>query len=90
MRTTGVNKKKLRKILSDCAFSPTEPGPFKVISDVGDPEYYLKRAREELSYTHQDADLVFAIRCLTLALAERQERRPLAGNTFTNEKSCQP
>lgn len=67
-RTTGVNKRKIQKLLSECAFSPTDFGPMRIIADVGDPQYYVTRAQEELRKT--PPDLQFAIRLLALAKAE--------------------
>lgn len=77
-RTKGVNKKLIAQILRDSVFSPTEPGPLKVIAEVGDPRYYKQRAIEMI---HTSVDTPFAgdeiqmaISLLALAMAESQLR----------------
>lgn len=71
-RTTGVNKRTIQKLLSECAFSPTEHGPMRIIADVGSPDYYITRAQEELK--QDNPDLKFAIRLIALAQAESAYR----------------
>lgn len=44
-----MTKTKITKILNDCKFNPRKPGPLKVVADVGDTDYYIKRAIEILT-----------------------------------------
>lgn len=41
-----ITRRKLAAILRESVFTPTTPGPLKVIIDVGDTDYYIKRAIE--------------------------------------------
>ena len=77
-----LNKKLIRKILSDCAFSPVEPGPMKIIADVGDPVYYQTRVRELLESIRGGArlhsnipTLQMCIQLLTLSIGELQHEQ---------------
>ena len=60
-----MNKTQVKKVLRECAFDPNAHGPLRIISDVGNVDYYIKRAKEELS--QETPDLQFAIRLLVLA-----------------------
>ncbi len=41
-----MTKRKLQAILRESAFSPSKPGPLKIISDVGSLNYWITRAIE--------------------------------------------
>lgn len=71
-RTKGVNQRMIHNVLSSCAFSPTKVGPMKVIADVGDPQYYVKRAIEilQLHLTNDTGEIRKAMALLALATAE--------------------
>ena len=77
-RSKGVNKSKIRSVLSDCVFAPTEPGPMRIIADVGSVDYYKRRACEVLTQETNVEDLRFAIRLLVLATAELELKAPVS------------
>lgn len=69
-----ITKTQISKILNDCKFNPRIPGPAKIIADVGNYEYYIKRAIEILQVTLASEDLgesnlQQAIALLALAIA---------------------
>jgi hypothetical protein len=70
-RKKRVNKTQLQRILRESVFDPNEPGPLKVISDVGNVDYYRNRSIELIS----DGNLKLAIAVLALAIAHT-ERKP--------------
>jgi len=41
-----ITKTKIAATLRESVFTPTTPGPLKVIIDVGDIDYYIKRSME--------------------------------------------
>lgn len=41
-----ITRQKIARTLRESVFTPTTPGPLKVIIDVGDTDYYVKRAIE--------------------------------------------
>ncbi len=43
-----VTKGKIDAALRSVSFKPTDPGPMRVILDVGDADYFMKRAEEFL------------------------------------------
>ncbi len=46
-----MNKTQITKKLRESAFAPNNPGPLKIIADVGNSEYYIKRAIEMLRHS---------------------------------------
>lgn len=68
-----ISKTQLSKILNDCKFNPRESGPFKIIADVGNTDYYKTRAIEFITCADGSCDskesLQSAIALLALALA---------------------
>ena len=49
-RKTKQNPSKtaIAKVLREAVFDPREPGPLKIIADVGQADYYVRRAQEFL------------------------------------------
>lgn len=47
-RSVGVNTTAIKRVFQSCVFKPTEPGPMKIIADVGNPTYYRQRVCEML------------------------------------------
>lgn len=41
-----ITKQKIAATLRESIFTPSKPGPLKVIIDVGDTDYYIKRVIE--------------------------------------------
>lgn len=78
-----LNAKKIRKALTDCAFNPRASGPLKVLAEVGNPDYWVRRALEEIAASEDKsirpmsklraAKLQRAVQCLALALAHAAE-----------------
>lgn len=60
-----ITKTLLRKVVKDVIPDPKIPGPFRVIANVGNIEYYEQRAIEAI----RSADRVLAIQLLILAEA---------------------
>ena len=46
-----MNKTQISKKLRDSTFAPNKPGPLKIIADVGNSDYYIKRAIEMLRHS---------------------------------------
>ena len=46
-----MNKKEISSKLRESAFAPNKPGPLKIIADVGNSDYYIKRAIEMLRHS---------------------------------------
>jgi len=75
-----VSKTQIVKILNDCKFNPRKPGPLKVIADVGNTDYYCRRAiefikdakQEELHPGDKENYLTNAIALLALAIANEE------------------
>ncbi|MEE9548731.1 MAG: hypothetical protein V3V68_05185 [Nitrosomonadaceae bacterium] len=44
-----MNQRQITKALSSATFAPGKPGPLKVIADVGNINYYIRRAMEFLT-----------------------------------------
>jgi hypothetical protein len=83
-----MNFRAIQRLLSSCAFNPNEPGPMKVIVDVGDPNYYLNRAVEMIRES-QNANLIpsvkwalrqRAISLLAINILREQDVREQGGN----------
>ena len=67
-----VTKRKLAAILRESVFAPSQPGPLKIIADVDNTEYYVRRAIELcrifLEEASEDTEpLAMAISLLALA-----------------------
>ena len=60
----------IKRVYRDCVFSPRKDGPLKIIADVGNPAYYVQRAREILARVMDSGDLKRAIQLLALAVVE--------------------
>lgn len=43
------SKTAIQKVLRSATFDPRESGPLRIIADVGDPAYYVARAKEFLA-----------------------------------------
>lgn len=43
-----ITKRKLDAVLRDASFRPSDLGPMRIIMDVGDRDYFIKRAEEYL------------------------------------------
>lgn len=71
-------KTQISKILNDCKFNPKLDGPLKVISDVGNTDYYMNRAVEfiteakSLKRCGKSPSLRNAIALLALAVANEE------------------
>ena len=72
-------------MLQEATFAPTKPGPLKIIADVGDLDYYIRRAQEllELSFVALSDDakyhrLNMSLSLLALAKAKLQENGDLS------------
>ena len=68
---------RLRKAMQKCVFDPREPGPMSLILDVDNPEYWERRAIEQLNEIHKfNADpeekLICAISLLLASLVKRE------------------
>ena len=50
-----MNKTQIAKKLRDSIFAPNKPGHLRIIADVGNSEYYIKRAVELLRHSEVDA-----------------------------------
>ena len=65
-----INKTKIAATLRESVFAPNKPGPLKAIIDVGDDEYYARRAKEFIDYFIEEGGgkhLTTAISLLALA-----------------------
>lgn len=60
-----ITKTLLRKVIKDVIPDPKAPGPFRVIADVGNTEYYDQRAIEAI----RSGERVLAIQLLILSQA---------------------
>lgn len=75
-KTTSKRKPSLtqiRKILREAAFNPRDVGPLSIIADVGDSNYYIMRAIEELMKVKGPAEkfrMIQAIQLVALAVAD--------------------
>jgi len=76
MKITAVQ---IRKVLKEALFSVKTDRQMGVISDVGDREYYIKRAIEVLTrvdknyFADIDGSIIMAIRLLVLAKINSDE-----------------
>lgn len=75
-----ITKRKLDAILRTASFQPSDLGPMRVIMDVGDSDYFIKRAQEYLilasnspTYAQTGQYLIMALRLTTLAAAHNEE-----------------
>lgn len=72
------SKTALAAILRDCVADPRKPGPHKILADMGDAEYYRKRAIEclmEAGMGMTTSRIKDAIYLLTLALYFSKEKK---------------
>lgn len=67
-----VSKTQITKILNDCKFNPRVPGPLKVIADVGNTDYYCRRAIEFIKCSTSNDGMKNAIALLALAIANEE------------------
>jgi len=65
-----ITKTLLRKVIKDVIPDPRQPGPFRVIADVGDCGYYDQRAVEAIL----SGDRVLGIQLLLLSEANESLR----------------
>ena len=79
-----MNKRQIAKALSTAAFTPGKPGPMKVIADVGNINYYVRRATEFLTLsltalTREQRVKYFdsALGLIALAKVKTQEEMPI-------------
>jgi hypothetical protein len=63
-----LNKRKIAAVLRESVFSPTDNPLMKVICDVGNTDYYITRAEEEL-FKAKQVGVVAANKHLTLAVS---------------------
>lgn len=64
-----ITYSRIKQILFSCVFRPY--GPFKIISEVGDPKYYQQRACELIQEDFNNVEnLRKAISLLALTIAE--------------------
>lgn len=104
MTTKKSSLTQLKAILRESAFDPRKPGPFKVITDVGNVDYYINRAIE-LCYEAQtsnkpDAILMKAISLLALARVtgkdkcgpakDKKKERTRSNNSGSNNTNANP
>ena len=62
------------KIFSSLKFNPRNDESWRILSDVGNPEYYIRKVREELAKQDKRSarpNLESCIRLLVLALADQ-------------------
>lgn len=65
-----ITKRQVQVTLRESVFTPRDPGPLRAIIDVGNREYYIRRAKEFLDRaieTKSNAQLTLAISLLALA-----------------------
>lgn len=66
-----VTKRKLQAILKESVFTPSEPGPLKIIAEVGDKNYYVQRSIELCKMFLEDPGLDYLTQAISLlALAK--------------------
>jgi len=64
-----ITRQKLATILRESVFTPTTPGPLKVIIDVGDTDYYIKRAIELCTMSLKSGSIKQRLVLLTQAIS---------------------
>lgn len=81
-----ITKTLLRKVIKDVIPDPKDPGPFRIIADVGDTGYYEQRAIEALN----SFDRILAIQLLILAEANDSLRsdRAMEGRPIQNQSDA--
>ena len=52
-----MNKREITKKLRESTFAPNKPGALKIIADVGNSDYYIKRAIEMLRHSEVQTPL---------------------------------
>ena len=87
-----ITKTLLRKVIKDVIPDPKAPGPFRVIADVGNCQYYDQRAIEAI----RSGERVLAIQLLILAEATgslrssgEMERGPTKGKSNEGDNQGQ-
>ena len=77
-----TTKREIAAALRSAIFSPGKPGPLRVIADVGDLNYYIRRAQELLTLSltaltteQRDHYLTTALSILALAKVENAETK---------------
>ena len=77
-----TTKRKIAAALQSATFAPGRPGPMKVISDVGNIDYYIRRAQEFLTLSltalttdQRDYYLTTALSVLALAKVENGQAK---------------
>lgn len=64
-----ITRRKIATILKESVFTPTTPSPLKVIIDVGDSDYYIKRAIELCTVSLKSESIKQQIVLLTQAIS---------------------
>lgn len=77
-----ATQRQIAAALRDAVFAPGKPGPMKVIADVGNFDYYIRRAQELLINVHcaptadqRDHYLQHVLSVLALAKVENAETK---------------
>jgi len=75
-----ITKKQIDKAIRKASFTPSRLGPIKIILDVGNMDYYIKRAQEYLilasrspTKEQRDAYLTLALQLTTVAAVYNEE-----------------
>jgi hypothetical protein len=63
--TLKITKRQLQAALRESVFTPKDPGPLKAIVDVGNRDYYIRRAKEFLDLSLENGSYPY----LTLAIS---------------------
>ena len=96
-----MNKRQIAKALSSAAFTPGKLGPMKIIADVGNINYYIRRATEFLTLsltalTREQRVKYFDCALGLIALAKvktqetEKERCDFTNPEFLSVKKCSP
>ncbi len=66
-----ITKRRIQETLRESVFTPRDPGSLKAIIDVGNRDYYIRRAKELLDLTLEEdgsnIHLTMAISLIALA-----------------------
>ncbi len=81
-----ITKKDIQRELRSAIFTPSQPGPLKVILDVGNYSYFLRRASELLKEAElpmmntSDSSLELALKLIAMAKAIHNKNNPKSYN----------
>ncbi len=70
-----ITKRRIQETLRESVFTPRDPGSLKAIIDVGNRDYYIRRAKELLDWTLEDGSNIHLTMAISLiALAKLTEQ----------------